>query len=183
MLLCPFKVDAKNCRCLVQILKHSHQKHRNNFNEWVLGWKKWSIDLLPISIHNKPWQNPTIPPDHNSQQTLKKQKTATYNKKKQQRKREKKQTYLLAIEIPNHNKILKLLQLLKKLQPAFLWNWWEAEKEEDPQLSFCIGVFVVGPTTITFSLLFLLVLNFSLIFSTDLNQRYLVISNYSVQAT
>jgi hypothetical protein len=26
-------------------------------------------------------------------------------------------------------------------------------------------------------------LNFSLIFSTDLNQRYLVISNYSVQAT
>lgn len=50
----------------------------------------------------------------------KKKKTPTYIKKKQQRKREKKQIYLLAIEIPNHNKILKLLQLLKKLQPAFL---------------------------------------------------------------
>ncbi len=125
--------------------------------------------------NNSPWSQFTTNP--------KKTKTPTYIKKKQQRKREKKQTYLLAIEIPNHNKILKLLQLLKKLQPAFLWNWWEAEKEEDPQLSFCIGVFVVGPTTIKFSPLFLLVLNFSLIFSTDLNQRYLVISNYSVQAT
>ncbi len=125
--------------------------------------------------NNSPWSQFTTNP--------KKTKTPTYIKKKQQRKREKKQTYLLAIGIPNHNKILKLLQLLKKLQPAFLWNWWEAEKEEDPQLSFSIGVFVVGPTTITFSPLFLLVLNFSLIFSTDLNQRYLVISNYSVQAT
>jgi hypothetical protein len=134
--------------------------------------KHWSSSHF---IHNKPWQNPTIPLDHKFTTNLKKTKTPTYIKKKQQRKREKKQTYLLAIEIPNHNKILKLLQLLKKLQPAFMWNWWDAEKEENPQLSFCMGVFVVGQTTITFSPLFLLVLNFSLIFSTDLNQRYLVI--------